>query len=91
MSRRADVGVRGKGTALRIWQNKTAGTGVAVTTRTYDSRRGWLTAKKYEGRTTRVVVGYLYDDIGNRKQSLEGGDANGAESQAPCGANVLNQ
>lgn len=38
-----------------------------------------------------MVVGYLYDDIGNRKQSLEGGDANGAESQAPCRANVLNQ
>jgi hypothetical protein len=66
--------------------------GVAVTTWTYDAYRGWLTAKKYEGRTTRVVVGYLYDDGGNRKQSLEGGDANGAESQTTtCTANVLNQ
>jgi hypothetical protein len=51
-----------------------------------------LTAKKHEGRTTSVVVGYLYDDIGNRKQSQEGGDANGAESQTTtCRANVLNQ
>jgi len=65
---------------------------VAVTTWTYDSRRGWLTAKKYEGKTKRVVVGYLYDDVGNPKQSLEGGDANGAESQTTtCTANVLHQ
>ncbi len=55
------------------------------------ARRGWLTAKKYEGRTTSVVVGYLYHEIGNRKQSLEGGEANGAESQTTCTANVLNQ
>jgi hypothetical protein len=38
-----------------------------------------------------MVVGYLYHDIGNRKQSLEGGDANGAESQTACTASVLNQ
>jgi hypothetical protein len=51
-----------------------------------------LTEQKYEGRTKRVVVGYLYDDVGNRKQSLEGGDANGAGMQTTtCTANVLNQ
>ena len=63
-----------------------------MTTRTYDSRRGWLTEQKYEWRTKRVVVGYLYDDVGNRKQSLEGGDANGAGMQTTtCTANMLNQ
>ena len=36
--------------------------------------------------------GYLYDDIGNRKQSLEGGDANGVGLQATTyTANLLNQ
>jgi hypothetical protein len=37
-------------------------------------------------------LGYLYDDIGNRKQSLEAGDANSAGLQTTtCTANVLNQ
>jgi RHS repeat-associated protein len=48
----------GRMKTLKTWQNKTAGTGAAVTTWTYDIYRGWLTAKKYEGRTTSVEYEY---------------------------------
>jgi RHS repeat-associated protein len=48
----------GRMKTLKTWQNKTAGTGVAVTMWTYDIYRGWLTAKKYEGRTTSVEYEY---------------------------------
>jgi RHS repeat-associated protein len=48
----------GRMKTLKTWQNKTAGTGAAVTTWTYDAYRGWLTAKKYEGRTTSVEYEY---------------------------------
>jgi hypothetical protein len=50
---------QGRMKTLKTWQNKTVGTGVAVTTWTYHAYRGWLTAKKYEGRTTSVDVDYL--------------------------------
>ena len=49
---------QGRMKTLKTWQNKTAGTGAAVTTWTYDIYRGWLTAKKYEGRTTSVEYEY---------------------------------
>jgi RHS repeat-associated protein len=48
----------GRMKTLKTWQDKTAGTGVAVTTWTYDAYRGWLTAKRYEGRTTSVEYEY---------------------------------
>lgn len=129
----------------------TAGTGSAVTTWSYDDRRGWLTGKKYEGRRTSVEYeytpagrlklrrwerkassggrlvttyrhgipaesalglpadgglhrieygalvagqqyGYLYDDVGNSKESKEGGDATGTGLQTTSyTANPLNQ
>jgi YD repeat-containing protein len=49
---------QGRMRTLKTWQNKTASTGAAVTTWAYDSRRGWLTAKTYEGRTTSVEYEY---------------------------------
>jgi hypothetical protein len=57
--------VRSGGSPLRMnWLTRLA---VVQEGTTNDSRRGWLTAKKYEGRTTSVDVDYLYDDIGHRK------------------------
>ena len=56
---------QGRMKTLKTWQNKGASTGAAVTTWTYDDRRGWLTAKKYEGRTTSVE--YEYTPAGRLK------------------------
>jgi RHS repeat-associated protein len=61
----------------------------------YDSL-GQLTGAQHRWPDGTLVAGqqygYLYDDIGNRKQSQEGGDANGAGLQTTTyTANLLNQ
>jgi YD repeat-containing protein len=42
---------QGRMVTMKTWQNFAAGTGVATTTWSYDTYRGWLEKKVYEGET----------------------------------------